>query len=380
MNDKEIMSRITELIDTEHELRSQLQRGDLSSEQERERLRSTEEALDQCWDLLRQRRAKREYGESVDDATARPVSEVEGYQQLSSGSGSLFPLGQSGVSQFGLAQVGSNATSEQRSIVRIARFAKGDGVAYGVVEGETGQPQTIAELYGHPFGVDPAGVRFTGNRYPLAEVRLLAPVLPSKVVAVGKNYAEHVKEMGGTELPPEPVLFLKPSTSVTGPGDRIAYPVKNTDRVDYEGELAVIIGRLCRDVPRERAADVIFGYACANDVTARDLQLKDGQWTRAKGFDTFCPLGPWMETGTDPADLGITTTVNGSVKQHARTSELLWDVPSLVEYVSSVMTLLPGDVLLTGTPEGVGPLTDGDEVSVTVESIGTLTNRVVIRD
>jgi 2-keto-4-pentenoate hydratase/2-oxohepta-3-ene-1,7-dioic acid hydratase in catechol pathway len=264
--------------------------------------------------------------------------------------------------------------------VRIARFAKGDGVAYGVVEGETGQPQTIAELHGHPFGVDPAGVRFTGNRYPLAEVRLLAPVLPSKVVAVGKNYAEHVKEMGGTELPPEPILFLKPSTSVTGPGDRIAYPVKITDRVDYEGELAVIIGRLCRDVPKERAADVIFGYTCANDVTARDLQLKDGQWTRAKGFDTFCPLGPWMETGADPADLGITTTVNGTVKQHARTSELLWDVPSLVEYVSSVMTLLPGDVLLTGTPEGVGALTDGDEVSVTVESIGTLTNRVVIRD
>jgi len=264
--------------------------------------------------------------------------------------------------------------------VRIARFAKGDGVAYGVVEGESGQSQTIAELYGHPFGVDPAGVQFTGNRYPLAEVRLLAPVLPSKVVAVGKNYAEHVKEMGGTELPAEPILFLKPSTSVTGPGDRIAYPVKITDRVDYEGELAVIIGRLCRDVPRERAADVIFGYACANDVTARDLQLKDGQWTRAKGFDTFCPLGPWMETSADPADLGITTTVNGAVKQHARTSELLWDVPSLVEYVSSVMTLLPGDVLLTGTPEGVGPLTDGDEVSVTVESIGTLTNRVVIRD
>jgi 2-keto-4-pentenoate hydratase/2-oxohepta-3-ene-1,7-dioic acid hydratase in catechol pathway len=269
--------------------------------------------------------------------------------------------------------------------VRIARFAKGDGVAYGVVEGESGQALTIAELHGHPFGIDPAGVRYTGSRYPLAEVRLLAPVLPSKVVAVGRNYAEHVKEMHklyamGDELPAEPILFLKPSTSVTGPGDRIAYPVKLTDRVDYEGELAVIIGRLCRDVPKERAADVIFGYTCANDVTARDIQARDGQWTRAKGFDTFCPLGPWMETGTDPADLGITTTVNGNVRQHARTSELLWNVPSLIEYVSSVMTLLPGDVLLTGTPEGVGPLTDGDEVSVTIESIGTLTNRVVIRD
>jgi 2-keto-4-pentenoate hydratase/2-oxohepta-3-ene-1,7-dioic acid hydratase in catechol pathway len=260
----------------------------------------------------------------------------------------------------------------------------GDGVAYGVVEGDSGQPQTISELHGHPFGIDPAGVRLTGERYPLAEVRLLAPVLPSKVVAVGRNYAGHVREMRelseAPQLPQEPVLFLKPSTSVTGPGDRIAYPVKLTDRVDYEGELAVIIGRLCRDVPKERAEDVIFGYTCANDVTARDLQLRDGQWTRAKGFDTFCPLGPWMETGTDPSDLGITTTVNGEVRQHARTRELLWDVPSLIEYVSAVMTLLPGDVLLTGTPEGVGPLADGDEVAVTIESIGTLANKVVIRD
>jgi 2-keto-4-pentenoate hydratase/2-oxohepta-3-ene-1,7-dioic acid hydratase in catechol pathway len=264
--------------------------------------------------------------------------------------------------------------------VRIARFAKGDGVAYGVVEGEDGQPQTITELYGHPFGVDPAGVRPTGERYPLAEVRLLAPVLPSKVVAVGQNYAEHSRQAGDGEMPREPVLFLKPSTSVTGPGDRIAYPVKLTDQVDFEGALAVIIGRLCREVPRERADEVIFGYTCANDVTARDLQARDGQWTRAKGFDTFCPLGPWMETATNPADLGITTTVNGSVRQHARTSELLWDVPSLVAYVSSVMTLLPGDVLLTGSPEGAGPITHGDEVSVTVESIGTLTNRVTIRD
>ena len=246
--------------------------------------------------------------------------------------------------------------------------------------GESGQPQTIAELHGHPFGIDPSGVRLTGQRYPLAEVRLLAPALPRKVVAICRNYAGHIREMGAAQLPQEPVLFLKPSTSVTGPGDRIAYPVKLTDRVDYEGELAVIIGRLGRDVPKERAEDVIFGYTCANDVTARDLQLRDGQWTRAKGFDTFCPLGPWMETGTDPSDLGITTTVNGEVRQHARTRELLWDVPSLIEHVSAVMTLLPGDVLLTGTPEGVGPLADGDEVSVTIESIGTLTNKVVIRD
>jgi 2-keto-4-pentenoate hydratase/2-oxohepta-3-ene-1,7-dioic acid hydratase in catechol pathway len=176
------------------------------------------------------------------------------------------------------------------------------------------------------------------------------------------------------------VLFLKPSTSVTGPGDAIKYPVKVTDRVDFEGGLAVIIGRLCRQVPPERADEVIFGYTCANDITARDLQARDGQWTRAKGFDTFCPLGPWMETGTNPADLALTTTVNGTVRQQARTSELRWDVPGLIAQVSQVMTLLPGDVLLTGTPAGAGPLTDGDEVSVTIESIGTLTNRVVIGD
>jgi 2-keto-4-pentenoate hydratase/2-oxohepta-3-ene-1,7-dioic acid hydratase in catechol pathway len=261
--------------------------------------------------------------------------------------------------------------------VRIARFAKGDAVAYGVVEGEAAL--TVAELYGHPFGTDAGSVRFTGQRYPLAEVRLLAPVLPSKVVAIGRNYAGHAREMGG-EPPAEPVIFLKPSTSVTGHGDRIAYPVKLTQQVDYEGELAVIIGRLCREVPRDRAEDVIFGYTCANDVTARDLQRTDGQWTRAKGFDTFCPLGPWIETAADSSDLSLTTTVNGEVRQHATTRDLLWDVPSLIEYVSSVMTLLPGDVLLTGTPEGVGPLVDGDEVSVTIETIGTLTSRVITRD
>jgi 2-keto-4-pentenoate hydratase/2-oxohepta-3-ene-1,7-dioic acid hydratase in catechol pathway len=257
--------------------------------------------------------------------------------------------------------------------VRIARFAKGDGVAYGVVEGEgsaAGYGLTIAELHGHPFGTQPGGVRVTGQRYPLAEVRLLAPVLPSKVVAVAGNY----------DGPGEPGIYLKPSTSVTGPGDRIAWPVKMTERVEYEGELAVIIGRLCREVPRERAEDVIFGYTCANDVTARDLFARDGQWTRAKGFDTFCPLGPWMETGTDPADLELVTTVNGGERQRARTSSLRWDVPSIIAYVSQVMTLLPGDVLLTGTPPGAGPLAEGDEVSVTISTIGTLTNKVVVRD
>jgi 2-keto-4-pentenoate hydratase/2-oxohepta-3-ene-1,7-dioic acid hydratase in catechol pathway len=276
--------------------------------------------------------------------------------------------------------------------VRIARFAKGGEVAYGVVgeaqadgagaarpEPRAGGLSVIAELRGHPFSPGKGGVQFTGATFPLDDVRLLAPVLPSKVVAVGRNYADHAREMG-TEPPAEPVLFLKPSTAVVGHGDPIAYPVKLTQRVDYEGELAVIIGRLCREVPAAQAAEVIFGYTCANDVTARDLQARDGQWTRAKGFDTFCPLGPWIETDADPADLGLTTVVNGEVRQQARTSQLLYDVPALVEYVSTVMTLLPGDVLLTGTPAGVGPLEDGDEVSVTIENIGSLRNTVVNRD
>ncbi|MBO0770182.1 MAG: fumarylacetoacetate hydrolase family protein [Actinobacteria bacterium] len=283
--------------------------------------------------------------------------------------------------------------------MRIARFAVADDVAYGVVgtarangAGQPGEP-VVAEISGHPFGAGEA-VKLTGASYPVADVRLLAPVLPSKVVAVGKNYAEHVREMagdspgGGTagvggaggEPSAEPVLFLKPSTSVCGPGDPISYPVGLSSRVDYEGELAVVIGRLCREVPADQASRVIFGYTCANDVTARDLQARDGQWTRAKGFDTFCPLGPWIETEADPAALTLTTTVNGEVRQQASTSGLLHDVSALVAFASNVMTLLPGDVLLTGTPAGVGPLADGDEVAVTIEGIGTLTNKVISGD
>jgi 2-keto-4-pentenoate hydratase/2-oxohepta-3-ene-1,7-dioic acid hydratase in catechol pathway len=236
----------------------------------------------------------------------------------------------------------------------------------------------IAELDGHPFG-GRGSIRFTGASFPLTTVRLLAPVLPSKVVAVGRNYADHIREMGA-EPADEPVLFLKPSTAVCGPGDPVAYPASLSKRVDYEGELAVVIGRLCRDVPADQAAAVVLGYTCGNDITARDLQARDGQWARAKGFDTFCPLGPWIETEADPADLELTTTVNGEVRQRARTSQLLHNVPALIAYASSVMTLLPGDVLLTGTPAGVGPLADGDEVSVTIEGIGTLTNEVASRD
>jgi 2-keto-4-pentenoate hydratase/2-oxohepta-3-ene-1,7-dioic acid hydratase in catechol pathway len=271
--------------------------------------------------------------------------------------------------------------------VRIARFAHGGDVGYGIVEdaaqdgaagtvtGADADGLVLAELLGHPFGIGDEAIRLTGSRYPLADVRLLAPVLPSKVVAIGRNYADHARELGN-EVPDDPIIFLKPSTAVVGQRDPIVYPAQLSERVDFEGELAVVIGRLCRQVPPERVGEVIFGYTCANDVTARDLQAKDGQWARAKGFDTFCPLGPWIETDIDPADLELTTIVNGEIRQNSRTSLLLHNVTALVAYVSAVMTLLPGDVLLTGTPAGVGPLKDGDEVSVTIEGIGTLTNGV----
>jgi 2-keto-4-pentenoate hydratase/2-oxohepta-3-ene-1,7-dioic acid hydratase in catechol pathway len=276
--------------------------------------------------------------------------------------------------------------------VRIARFSLPDtasdagAVRFGVVEGEPGRPETmvIAELDGHPFTPAP---QTTGRAWPLDEVRLLAPVLPSKIAAIGRNYAEHARELGN-EVPDVPITFLKPSTSVIGPNETIAYPEISKD-VHHEAELAVVIGRLCRQVPIDRAKDVILGYTCANDVTARDLQQTEKQWGRAKGFDTFCPLGPWIETAVDlvgasgagdPADLSITCTVNGELKQAGRTSQMIRDVAALVAHVSEAMTLLPGDVILTGTPSGVGPLHVGDTVSVTIENIGTLTNRVVSRD
>jgi 2-keto-4-pentenoate hydratase/2-oxohepta-3-ene-1,7-dioic acid hydratase in catechol pathway len=252
--------------------------------------------------------------------------------------------------------------------MRIARYSVDGETSFGIVDGET-----VAELVGHPFG----SVELSGVRHPLAGVRLLAPMLPSKVVAIGKNYADHATEMGG-DVPDEPLIFLKPSTSVGGPGDAIALPASST-RVDYEGELAVVIGRLCRDVPESRAAEVVFGYTCANDVTARDQQKSDGQWSRAKGYDTFCPLGPWIETEVDPSDLRLTTTLSGEVKQDSRTSKIVHEVPALIAYITSCMTLIPGDVILTGTPEGVGPMQVGDEVSVEIEGIGRLTNPVTAR-
>ncbi|MBM7772761.1 2-keto-4-pentenoate hydratase/2-oxohepta-3-ene-1,7-dioic acid hydratase in catechol pathway [Actinokineospora baliensis] len=256
--------------------------------------------------------------------------------------------------------------------MRIARIAHPEGVAFVTVEGAEGD-EVAAEVAEHPFGTP----TFTGRKWPLADTRLLAPILPSKVVCVGKNYADHAREMGG-QAPANPVIFLKPSTSVIGPGAAIRLPA-DSSRVDFEGELAVVIGTPCRDVPAARAKDVVLGYTVANDVTARDQQQADGQWTRAKGHDTFCPLGPWITTGVDPADLALRTSVDGVLKQDSKTSLLLHDVPTLVEWVSRIMTLLPGDVILTGTPAGVGPITPGQQVSVTIDGLGTLTNPVAAR-
>jgi 2-keto-4-pentenoate hydratase/2-oxohepta-3-ene-1,7-dioic acid hydratase in catechol pathway len=257
--------------------------------------------------------------------------------------------------------------------VRIARIAHPQGVAFVSVEGDQDAPRdqlVAAEIAEHPFGQP----TLTGRRWALQDVRLLAPILPSKIVCVGKNYADHAKEMGG-EAPADPVIFMKPSTSVIGPDAAIKLPAESS-RVDYEGELAVVIGAPCKNVPAARASSVILGYTIANDVTARDQQQADVQWTRAKGHDTFCPLGPWIDTTVRPDDLVLRTELDGEVKQDSRTSLLLHDVPKLVEWISRVMTLLPGDTILTGTPAGVGPMRAGGSVSVTIEGIGTLTNPV----
>ena len=220
-----------------------------------------------------------------------------------------------------------------------------------------------------------SGFDTTDERIPLADVKLLAPVIPrSKVVAVGRNYREHAAELGN-EAPSEPLLFLKPNTSVIGPGDTIVRPSQSS-QVDFEGELAIVIGSIAKNVPEADAASVVFGYTVANDVTARDLQEKDGQWARAKGFDTFCPLGPVIETEFEVASQGIETRVNGEVRQSGRLDEMVHSVASVIAYASAVFTLLPGDVILTGTPAGVGPIVAGDTVEVTVEGIGTLSNPV----
>ncbi len=252
--------------------------------------------------------------------------------------------------------------------MRIVRFAHPQGMSFGTVESDG----NLAQIEGHPFG----SIVYTGARFDPGDVRLLSPILPSKVIGVGRNYAEHAAEMGG-EVPTEPMIFLKPSTSVIGPGDVIRL-TELSDNVHHEAELAVVIGASgARRVTEGDAMDSVFGYTCGNDVTARDLQKKDVQFTRAKGFDSFCPIGPWIDTDFDPDDVEVRCEVNGEVRQSGRTSELIFSIPRIIAFVSEVMTLLPGDVILTGTPAGVGPILAGQRVDVIIENLGTLPNPVV---
>ena len=258
--------------------------------------------------------------------------------------------------------------------MRIVRFSPGpdSGLGTDPLFGVLEDDATITVITGDPIY---SGIQKTAATVPVSQVRLLAPVIPrSKVVCIGKNYADHAAEMGGV-VPDEPIIFLKPNTSVIGPNDTIVWP-DMSERIDHESELAIVIGRLCKDVPIERVNDVIFGYTIANDVTARDLQKKDGQWTRAKSFDTFCPVGPWIDTEFIPGTQKITATVNGEIKQSAQLSDMMFKVPEIINFVSRVMTLLPGDVILTGTPAGIGPMVAGADATMAIEGLGELTNKV----
>jgi 2-keto-4-pentenoate hydratase/2-oxohepta-3-ene-1,7-dioic acid hydratase in catechol pathway len=259
--------------------------------------------------------------------------------------------------------------------MRIVRFTPkvktslGSDPQFGILGGEN----QIRLIAGDPLY---SGVLKLDETVSLTDVKLLAPVIPrSKVVCVGKNYADHAAEMGG-EVPKEPIIFLKPNTSVIGPNDLIRWPIQS-NRVDYEAELAIVISRICKDVPKEKAADVIFGYTIANDVTARDIQKTDGQWTRAKSFDTFCPVGPWIDTEFKPASQRITTVIKGETHQNATLNQMVFDIPTIISFITSVMTLLPGDLILTGTPSGIGPLTPGEDVVVSIQDLGELRNEVI---
>jgi 2-keto-4-pentenoate hydratase/2-oxohepta-3-ene-1,7-dioic acid hydratase in catechol pathway len=258
--------------------------------------------------------------------------------------------------------------------VRIARYTTGEDPAYGIVEGAPGD-EIVRSLQGDPLYI---GVVPGDEILRLEEVRLLAPVIPrSKVIGIGRNYADHAAELGN-EVPPEPLMFLVPNTAVVGPGDPVVMP-RQSSNIHYEGELAVVIGKIAKDVRLEDALDCVWGYTVADDVTARDLQESDGQWSRAKGFDTFCPLGPWIETELDPSNLRLTTRLDGDVVQDATTADMVHDVSALIEHAAAAFTLLPGDVILTGTPSGVGPVAAGQRVSVEIEGIGTLDNPFVRR-
>ena len=251
--------------------------------------------------------------------------------------------------------------------MRIARVPRPDGPVFVEVVDDH-----VLLLDGHPF----SGIRRTDQVAPLESVRLLAPIIPSKILCVGKNYVAHAQEFGD-DVPEEPLIFSKPATAVVGPGDDVVLP-RLSNNVHHEAELAVVIGRLTRSIAVEEAMGAVLGYTCANDVTARDLQASDNQWTRAKGFDTFCPLGPWIETDLDPArGLSVRCSVNGESRQDGSTKDMVFDIAQIVAYCAAFTTLLPGDVILTGTPSGVGPLNDGDSVTVSVEGLGELTNPCV---
>jgi len=250
--------------------------------------------------------------------------------------------------------------------MKIVRFASDGRSRYGILDGAI-----IRAMAASPF----RSLRPAGDTFKLKDVRLLAPCKPSKIVAAGVNYRSHAQEMG-SKLPSAPIIFLKPPTAVIGPEDGIIYPA-SSKQLDYEGELGVVIGKVARNVPRERARDFVLGYTCLNDVTARDLQRLDGQWTRAKGFDTFCPIGPCIETELDDTSSPVETYVNGRLVQKGNTADLVFGVPELVSFASQVMTLLPGDVIATGTPGGIGPMQAGDTVEVRISPIGSLRNHVV---
>lgn len=249
--------------------------------------------------------------------------------------------------------------------MKIARFSHNDAIRYGVLD-----EKELVVLSGDPMF---AGFETTGERVPLGDAALLAPVIPrSKIVCVGKNYAAHAAEFDG-EVPDEPLLFLKPNTAVIGPGDVIVRPTQSQS-THFEGELAVVIGKIAKNVPADRALDYVFGYTVANDVTARDLQRSDGQWSRAKGFDTFLPLGPAIETEFDVASGEVVTRLDGEERQRGSFGDMVFGIPQLIEYISAAFTLLPGDVILTGTPEGVGPFEAGQAIEVEIPGIGVLRN------
>jgi 2-keto-4-pentenoate hydratase/2-oxohepta-3-ene-1,7-dioic acid hydratase in catechol pathway len=263
--------------------------------------------------------------------------------------------------------------------MKYCRFSSPDGPKYGLIQGLNGQDQITHTTAGVEIP-DFSGAQKV-SPVPLSSVALLAPVQPSKIVCVGRNYADHAKEFGN-EVPPDLIIFLKPPTSLLAPGAKIVRPMRLSQRVDFEGELAAVIGKTCHKL--NEGADVrpyIAGYTCSNDVTARDLQRKDGQWTRGKSFDTFCPVGPVVTDEIDPwRGVQVETRVNGVVKQSASTMLFIFPMDVIIRFISKVMTLLPGDLIMTGTPAGVGPLLAGDQVSVSIQGIGTLTNPVVDGD